>query len=142
VAHANPNARWAHSIPFKDGSYAISYGGVYQPKTASELLVILVEVVLMYLTHFYETYYRKLELDIWTSCIELGHVLNENLKSWSKSLPHDWQELSSHAAEWETKPLGNPVPQEYRESVLRAAESMRAERLQAHRSNQAPEATA
>src|SRR3712207_7960180 len=32
VAHANPDAQWAHSVAVSDTAFAIAFGGTYQPK--------------------------------------------------------------------------------------------------------------
>lgn len=45
VAHANPEARWTHSVPLPaHGRLAILYGGSYQPKSAGRLLKIIVDL--------------------------------------------------------------------------------------------------
>jgi hypothetical protein len=57
IAHANPEARWAHSVDVPPLGYAIFYGGTYRPKEASRLLTLLCDLVLVYLREF-DSHYR------------------------------------------------------------------------------------
>jgi len=97
IAHANPEGRWAHSVPVVGTlGVAISYGGTYQPKTAARSLAVLVDLILIYLQEFYGYYSNRLSISNWPIVIELGRSMNEELRRWAESLPEDWEELQPH----------------------------------------------
>lgn len=130
IAHANPEARWAHSGPAA-GSYAINYGGSYRPKNVATLLAISMEIILVYMTEFHAHYKTKLSVHYWPFMIEIGHRCVTELNRWKDSLSHDWDELAQHAPKWVPEPTPEVVPPEYRQKFLRVAEQLRIERLAA-----------
>jgi len=128
VAHANPAATWAYSVP-SSGTYAIGYGGSYRPKQAAQLLALLFQVALLYLTEFYQHYQTRLNLVAWPLCIETGHLLHQSLTTWIAGLPDDFELLAEEAKNWKPSPMEQAVPPEHRNAVLRVAEHMRDDRL-------------
>lgn len=93
VAHANPEARWAHSLVVSDDTYAISFGGTYQPKAVGQLLAVLVEVNLVYLSQFHGCYGKRLSLDFWPVLIDIYRGMLEEFRGQVAARPHDWEAL-------------------------------------------------
>jgi len=126
IAHANPDARWSHSVAASGGGYAISLGSQYQPKSAARLLALLGDLLIYYLTAFYDSYKGTLSVQYWPVVIKVWSTANdEAVRAWAGTLPDDRVFLSEYVADKIPAAWEDPVPEEWRARVITVAESLR-----------------
>lgn len=104
VAHANPQARWLHSVNLPGSRYAIAYGGNYQPKGAATLVKVLGDIVLLYLESFYDHYKEQLSIQFWPPLLQLSRAMNNDLSRWADSLTADSIALTNHFSQQKSPP--------------------------------------
>ncbi len=110
IAHANPEARWTHSVDMGKAGYAIWYGGAYQPNLAATLLAILIDIIILYLDAFYAHYAGRLSVHAWPLMIEFGRRVNEDLRRWIDTLPDDSEAMRAFLADMTPPPPMPPMP--------------------------------
>jgi hypothetical protein len=132
LAHANPEARWQHSVVVGERHFGTAYGGTYQPKGVAEILVLLVDLVLVFLRSFYDRYSTELALDVWPLLIASGQEANQEFRTWVATLPDDAQELAAVlSTQALPEPIGPPVgvePEAYRQ-VMERLKQLPADRI-------------
>lgn len=122
ISHANPEARWAHSISIPKMGYAIHYGGSYRPRHAATLLALLTDIVILYLREFHSAYRGRLSLDAWPVLLDFYTSLNGDFRKWLAALPGDEESLLEGGIEnWIVPPMPEPMVDEETLSKLRAS---------------------
>jgi len=108
LAHANPDARWMHSLYVPPVGVAVWYGGMYQPKSVAEALVLLGRVIQLYIEEFFRHHRDRLDLVAWPLLMKIAANALGDLQTWLDSLPDDRDELAQHAAEHPVQPMRQP----------------------------------
>jgi hypothetical protein len=108
IAHANPDARWMHSIQVPPDGVAIGFGGAYKPKEVAETLVLLTRVILLYVEEFLRQYGHRLDLVAWPLLIEVIKQGTDEIEAWVTSLPDDLVALREYAKKFPVTPMPTP----------------------------------